>query len=80
MITPNCDECKPYFTSYAESEDALINNKGELRPPQYVQKTLVDDNYLPTIDSVLSMDINIDRSDNGAVIPAFDSQNNDFTN
>ena len=78
MLNPYCDEWKPYCTSYAENEDALINKKGELRPPQYVQKTLVDDDDLPTIYSVLGMDFDIDRSNDRAVISAFNSQKVDF--
>ena len=79
MLTPNASEWMPYCTSYAENEDALINKKGELRPPQYVYKSLVTDDDFPNIDSVLSMKIDIDRSDDQAVISAFDSQNVDFT-
>ena len=79
MLTPNASEWMPYCTSYAENEDALINKKGELRPPEYVQKTLVDDYDLPTIDSVLGMDIDIDRSNDQAVISAFRSQDVEFT-
>ena len=79
MLTPNANEWMPYCTSYAENEDDLINNKGELRPPEYVQKTLVDDYDLPTIDSVLGMDIDIDRSNDQAVISAFHLQNVEFT-
>ena len=79
MLTPNADEWMPYCTSYAENEDTLINKKGELRPPEYVQKTLVDDYDLSTIDSVLGMDIDIDRSNDQAVISAFRSQDVEFT-
>ena len=57
----------------------MINKKGELRPPEYLQKTLVDDYNLPTIDSVLGMDIDIDRSNDQAVISAFRSQYVEFT-
>ena len=57
----------------------MINNKGELRPPEYVQKTLVDDYDLPTINSVLGMDIDIDRSNDQAVILAFRLQDVKFT-
>ena len=62
-----------------ENEDALINNKGELRPPEYVQKTIFDDYDLPTIDSVLGMDVDIDRTNDQAVILAFRSQDVEFT-
>ena len=44
-----------------------------------MQKTLVDDDDLSTIDSVLGMYIDIDRSNDQAIISDFHSKNVEFT-
>ena len=80
VITPDGDEWKPYCKSYTENEDALINAKGELNPPAYIQSALVSDEDLPNINSVMGiMDECLNRNDNQAVIASFESQDVDFT-
>ena len=78
VITPEGAIWDAYDQTFPDNERSMTNKKGELRPPMYKYKECVGEDDYGNINSILVIDINVNRHDMDAVIAANKTQDVDF--